>query len=219
MDGIHDLGGRQGFGPVAVDEPEEPFHSDWEARLVGISRGMRYPPNFNIDRFRFTRELIDPVDYLVRPYYDQWLQVYAALMIQQGWITVEELAQGRALTPAPSADQPPPGPDSVAEAKKRNIAFDTPENRPPAFAVGDRVRTLDHGSVSHTRLPAFARAKQAEVVGYRGFHIYPDANVSGEKRGEPLYTVAIAHADLWPEAVGSRDRIFLDLWEPYLEPL
>jgi nitrile hydratase subunit beta len=33
MDGIHDLGGRQGFGPVDVDEPEEVFHEAWEGRV------------------------------------------------------------------------------------------------------------------------------------------------------------------------------------------
>ena len=41
MDGVHDIGGRQGFGPIAVDENEEPFHAPWEGRMLGIARGMR----------------------------------------------------------------------------------------------------------------------------------------------------------------------------------
>ena len=32
MDGIHDLGGKQGYGPIDVDEVDTPFHHDWEAR-------------------------------------------------------------------------------------------------------------------------------------------------------------------------------------------
>ena len=38
MDGIHDLGGLDGFGPVEV-EPDEPvFHEDWERRMFRLSR-------------------------------------------------------------------------------------------------------------------------------------------------------------------------------------
>lgn len=218
MDGIHDLGGRQGFGPVAADEPVEAFHEDWEGRLVGISRAMVYPPIYHIDRFRFTRELIDPVDYLTRPYYDQWMQIYGAFFVLAGWATVDELASGHKTADIADDHMPPPGPESVEPASRRNISFEADTHKQPRFQVGDHVRTLDHGSVSHTRLPAFARAKRAEVVAYRGVHVYPDANVAGERRGEPLYTVMIPHADLWPEAKGSKDKIYLDLWEPYLEP-
>ena len=63
MDSIHDLGGRQGFGPIDTAEPDEPFHAQWEARLLGIVRAMsRPPPGWTIDRFRFARESIAPVD-------------------------------------------------------------------------------------------------------------------------------------------------------------
>ena len=87
MDSIHDLGGRQGFGPIDTAEPHEPFHAQWEARLLGIVRAMSRPPGWTIDRFRFARESIAPVDYLTRPYYDQWLQTYAALLIDSGVAT------------------------------------------------------------------------------------------------------------------------------------
>ena len=58
MDGIHDLGGRQGFGKVDVDEKEEAFHSDWEARAYGIVRAMSKPSDWTLAKFRFTREQI-----------------------------------------------------------------------------------------------------------------------------------------------------------------
>ena len=45
-----------------------------------------------------------------------------------------------------------------------------------------------------------------------------DASARGEERGEHLYTVSFASSDLWPEAKGSGDRVFVDLWESYLEP-
>ena len=43
MDGIHDLGGREGYGPIDVGEPPEPFHAPWEARLLGIVRAFTRP--------------------------------------------------------------------------------------------------------------------------------------------------------------------------------
>ena len=38
MDTIHDLGGREGFGPIFYDKDDDaiPFHSDWEARAFAI---------------------------------------------------------------------------------------------------------------------------------------------------------------------------------------
>ena len=36
-------------------------------------------------------------------------------------------------------------------------------------------------------------------------------------RSEPLYTVGFNAAELWPEAEGRRDSVFLNLWESYVE--
>jgi nitrile hydratase subunit beta len=36
MDGVHDLGGREGFGPIVDKADERPFHADWEMRAFGI---------------------------------------------------------------------------------------------------------------------------------------------------------------------------------------
>ncbi len=80
MDGIHDLGGKQGYGPIEVDADEVPFHHDWEAREWGISRSARVP-GINIDWWRHCRELIMPEDYLARHYFDSWEQTDFATYI------------------------------------------------------------------------------------------------------------------------------------------
>src|SRR5947208_15102459 len=36
VDGIHDLGGMEGFGPVEVEPDEHPFHERWEGRVHGM---------------------------------------------------------------------------------------------------------------------------------------------------------------------------------------
>jgi nitrile hydratase len=214
MDGIHDLGGRQGFGPVDVHEPEEPFHEPWEGRVLGMVRAMSRPRDWSIDWFRHCRELIDPVDYLTRPYYDQWLQTYAAMMVVSGAASVEELASGKART---AVDLPPPmSPEAVAQAKHAVVRFDREGGR-PAFAPGDAVRAKAHGGPGHTRLPAYVRGRRGRIEASHGAHVLPDASAFGEDRAEPLYTVAFDASELWPEGAGRRERVFVDLWESYLE--
>ena len=36
MNGIHDMGGMHGMGPIEVREDERPFHAEWEARAWGL---------------------------------------------------------------------------------------------------------------------------------------------------------------------------------------
>lgn len=217
MDGVHDLGGRQGFGPVDVHEAEVPFHHAWEGRVLGIVRSFTRPANWSLDWFRHVRELIEPADYLSRPYYDQWLQTYAAMMVDSGAATVAEIASGHAARPL-SGLPPPKGPETVAAGKRFVMRYDREATAPPAFAVGTRVHAKAAGIAGHTRLPAYVRGHLGTVVAFRGTHVLPDTNLADDGPAEPLYTVAFAAADLWPEAAASRDRVHVDLWESYLEP-
>lgn len=216
MDGIHDLGGRQGFGKVEVDEPEEAFHHAWEGRVFGIVRGMSRPADWNIDWFRHCRELIDPADYLTRPYYDQWLQAYAAMMVVSEVATVKELASGHADTKATGL-RPPMSAAEVRKQKSVSQNFDGEADAPPAYAVGDTVRVKDLSVVGHTRLPAYVRSRLGVIEKYHGAQIFADASALGDERAVPIYTVGFDAAELWPEAEGRRERVFLNMWEGYLE--
>ena len=101
MDTVHDIGGRQGFGPVhwQHDHDEMAFHEEWQPRawamcmcMFAVWRGN--PEVWTLDWFRHVRERIDPIDYLTRNYYDQWVQTLAATLIDNGTILLEELLAG-----------------------------------------------------------------------------------------------------------------------------
>ena len=117
MDGIHDLGGRQGFGPIDVDDDERPFHAAWEGREWAIAQCARVP-GITVDWWRHCRELILPDDYLTRPYFDSWAQTNFATYIEAGLITLDEVDAGHALDSADARPEPPPVRPSFSAAAR-----------------------------------------------------------------------------------------------------
>jgi nitrile hydratase len=216
MDGIHDLGGLQGFGPVKALDQDAPIKHDWEARVWGINKTITADPSWTLDFWRHVRELIAPQDYLTRPYFDQWAQIYMALLIDSGHCSLEEIKNGKSSGPRPNLG-PPMSAAEVADKLGRADSFARPLDQPPAFAPGQAVRTMAKGSAGHTRLPRYARGKTGTIQAHHGAHLFADASAKGKAQPAHLYSVAFAAADLWPEAQESRDKVFLDLWEPYLE--
>lgn len=217
MTRVHDMGGRTGLGPVQMDADEKPFHADWEARMWGVNEAMSGAPGWTLDWWRHVRELIPAEQYLTRPYFDQWMLVYAAMMVDDDWASVGEIAKGKAARAAPDVPAPQ-RPADVPEAARTTKDFRLPTDRKPAFRIGDAVKTIRIGGIAHTRLPGYAMEKAGTVHAYRGTHVVPDENALGRETAEPLYTVAFAASDLWPEAKGRNERVFVDLWERYLEP-
>jgi len=216
MDGIHDLGGREGFGKVEVDEPDEQFHASWEARVRGLVNAMSRAPDWNLDWFRHCRELIEPTDYLSRPYFDQWAQTYCAMLVNSGYATVEEVASGKSTAIIEGLPAPTPA-GAVKSARLGAKRYDREIPEAPAYTAGDAVRARPRGVSGHTRLPAYVRGHTGRITNHHGAHVLPDANAHGEKRHEHLYTVAFDAAELWAEAEGRRESVYLNLWESYLE--
>jgi nitrile hydratase subunit beta len=217
MDGVHDLGGREGFGPILDKDDDKPFHADWETRAFGIKQSSAAATSWTIDWFRYCRELTGPVDYLTRPYFDQWLTTLAAQMVDEGYLTLDEVKTG-ASSFAPNPSRSPQSSQAARASVNDPRSFAVSVNAPPRFALGATVRCRLDGGSGHTRLPGYVRGRAGEIHTHHGGHVLADASARGEKRGEHLYTVGFASADLWPEAKGSADRVFVDLWESYLEP-
>jgi nitrile hydratase len=215
MDGVHDLGGVQGFGPIKTDDDERPFKAAWEGRVWGINAAISGGRGWTIDWWRFTRELIEPLDYLQRPYFDQWAQTYAALLIDSGMATVEEVASGRAES-AGVPSTPPLEAEEVRRSVRRRVSYARDGGLSPRHGVGDHVTARSNGSLGHTRLPRYVRGRSGVIHQSHGAHVFPDDSARGVERAEPLYTVRFAARELWPEGTG-RDFVYVDLWESYLE--
>ena len=217
MNGVHDMGGMHGLGPIVTELDEPPFHHPWEARVHAMT--IASPTRSNIDAGRHQRELIPGPEYLAMTYYEKWFHSLCERLVIGGVVTAAELSSGHAAPGSPKAEPRLLAPD-VEPALTGRGTYEREVATPPAFKAGDTVRGRNINPVGHTRLPRYARGKAGEVVRWHGAHVFPDSNAH-DKGEDPhhLYTVRFTARELWGEAASPRDSVFLDLWEPYLERL
>ncbi len=70
MDGVHDLGGKPGFGRVDKSGGEKVFQATWEAKVFAmVNAGAMAGAWHNVDRFRHAIERVHPEAYLAHGYY------------------------------------------------------------------------------------------------------------------------------------------------------
>jgi nitrile hydratase len=217
MNGVHDMGGMHGMGPIAPEADEPVFHEPWEARVFALNRAAAALGKWNIDAGRHARERIAPADYLRMSYYEKWLAGLIMVLEESGLVTHSEVENGKAAPGTPRAT-PPLRAEQVASLVAERGCFERPVNAPPRFAVGQAVRAKKINPTGHTRLPRYARGNVGVVDRIHGAHVLPDSNA--HFRGESpqhLYSVRFSARELWGEAVSARDAVYIDLWEDYLE--
>jgi nitrile hydratase len=224
MDGIHDLGGMHGFGPVEREADEPCFHADWERRVFALCGLAPFVADHGDDQFRRHIERIDPATYLTSSYYELWLRGETALLKELGVLSDDELAAGHSLRPlAPHFDIARKATaDSLWDAVRGGASQAAPNATgfPHRFRVGDRIRTRAAMPYGHTRLPRYARNKPGKIIAEHGAFIVADRN-SEERDVAPqmLYTIEFVARDLWGDEASVGDTVRLDAWDEYLEPL
>ena len=91
-------------------------------------------------------------------------------------------------------------------------------SNPPRFKPDDSVRAVNRHPKGHTREPRYVRGCVGIIHEHHGAHIFPDRNAKGSKEGQHIYSVRFTVETLWGESASSRDAVYVDLWEDYLEP-
>jgi nitrile hydratase subunit beta len=218
MNGVHDMGGMHGFGPIVREVNEPIFHADWEAHVRAMMTEVRSRGYFNIDASRHGIERMEPAHYLRASYYERWLATIELNLMEGGFIASEELdARTELLREGSEATLP----RSAAIASVPEPPHESPDSPLPVshFAVGDAVVTRNIHPPGHTRLPRYARGKQGVIQRLHGAQIFPDSNAHGlGEDPQPLYAVRFDARELWGEAAESCQTVSLDLWESYLDP-
>jgi nitrile hydratase len=217
VNGVHDMGGMDGFGKVEP-EPDEPlFHAAWERRVLAMVRAMGAAGAFNIDTSRSYRETLPPEVYLASSYYKKWLLGLEDLLIDKGFVDPEEITMGHALEPARPLKRGKFTVDDVERIMVRG-QFARPAPAAAKFQPGDRVRARNMHPTTHTRLPRYVRGHVGVVERVHGCHVFPDS--AAQDAGEDpqwLYTVVFEGTELWGPETDPAVKVSIDAFEPYLE--
>jgi nitrile hydratase len=216
MNGVHDMGGMHGMGPIHYEKNEPVFHARWEGRMFAMNRALGAWHKWNLDSWRHDIELLPPADYLRMSYYQKWLAGMEIRLIKHGLVTRRELESGK---PAPDSVKAVPAfTVAMAGVIGRDIPSSIDPSVPPQFQVGERVRARNIHPEGHTRLPRYARGKTGQIVRDHGVYVFPDthAHNRGEKR-QHVYSVRFTARELWGDTASPRDSVHLDMWDDYLE--
>jgi nitrile hydratase beta subunit len=224
MDGVHDLGGMQGFGRVEREEHEPVFHARWEAEVLAMMRAGGGRGVYNLDEFRHAIERMRPAEYLAATYYEKWLDGITRLYLEKGIVTQAEIEARTAFfgaRPDAPATAPLSGPMPARAPFNpewtQQVLRETGVK--PRFAPGDPVITRNIHPRGHTRLPRYARGRRGVIHCVHGVHVFPDSHAHGlGEQPQPLYSVRFEARELWGEDAEACQRVHLDLWESYLEP-
>ncbi len=220
MDGIHDLGGMHGFGPVVAEADEPVFHLDWERRVFGLN----FSAGCTDDEFRHGIEQMDPAEYLRSSYYEHWLVTIEKNLIDKGHISAAELdARTRHFQEHPGEEVARREDPELARRYLNELRAGRPSLREPAvaprFKIGDRVVARNIHPHTHTRLPRYVRGKRGTIQAQYGTHLTPDTNAHGlGEQPQPVYNVRFEARELWGDSAEGRGCVLVDLWESYLEP-
>ncbi len=223
MNGVHDMGGLQGFGPIRPEADEPRFHADWERLALGLTLAMGATGQWNIDQSRAARETLPPAQYLGSSYYEIWLAGLERLMLQRGLVSPAEIRAGQASQPAVPVARVLRA-DDVAPALARGSPTQRVAAKPASFGLGERVRARNVHPVGHTRLPRYVRGHAGSVVRIHGAHVFADAHAATtsaapwDESPQWLYTVEFDGTELWGPSAEAGTRISVEAWEPMLEP-
>ena len=217
MDGVHDMGGMDGFGKVEVEPNEPVFHAPWEGRVLAMQRAMGYAGAWHIDHSRFAQEKLPPTVYLMASYYERWVLAMESNVLERGLADPEELKAGHALGPGKPL-QRKLTPAVIQDGMTRG-SFYRQSQGPARFKIGDRVRARNIHPKTHTRLPRYVRGHVGMVEMIHGCHMFPDS-VAVDQGDNPqwLYTVVFEAGELWGPDADSTLKVSIAAFEPYLDP-
>ena len=216
MNGIHDMGGMDGFGPVEREENEPVFHHRWEGRVYALTRAVkRWGVGRNWPGFRFVLESIPPrripenvlLRALVSHDGDPAGRKRAGEWDRAGdWPSGSQCAKARAAA-APRfriARLRPPRPGSP-----RPISPERHGARPQSARVRAHASTALRAGKGGDGRGGLRRVCAAGQRRNRHAAMRPSPSTSTR--------FASRHGSCGGERAAAGDAVYVDLWEEYLE--
>jgi nitrile hydratase len=219
MNGIHDVGGMDNFGPLRRQAAEPVFHAQWERAVFAHALAMLAAGYCKADEMRRLGEWQPPADYLRTTYYEKWLFALESMLIEKAVVTREELDSGRSLRDD-GFKLPPLTPEIARQALSSRMPGDLEVGLPARFTAGDRVLARNIHPIHHTRLPRYARGKRGIVERDHGVFPLPDISAhGGRETPQRCYSVRFTARELWGADGDRNAAVYIDLFDDYMEPL
>ena len=216
MNGIHDMGGMHGFEFPERRADEPVFKSVWEKRVFSSALGFAGP--WTLDRFRSVVERLPPRDYL-GPYYSRWLSAMEKLLVEHGIVSEKELRSPDGPVSVDPDARPADGETLVGMLKVGRSAR-RDGGKAGRFRAGETVRVKNEHPTWHTRMPRYVRGRQGLIGRDHGSFVFPDTNSRGlGEQPQHCYNVLFSASELWGDVPNPADRVHVDLWDDYLEPV
>ena len=217
MDGIHDMGGMDGFGPIPIEQNEPVFHAPWEGRMWAMNAALGALGKWNIDSARHALERMNPALYLNSSYYLRWLYRTEDILVEHEMVSREEIETPPEQRQVEKQAEPLHHDEIVSRAhaaKSARVDADVAAR----FKAGETVRARNIHPAGHTRLPRYVRSRTGMVDKDYGVFVFPDTRAvfDGDKP-QHLYSVCFTARELWGDDASARDKVYLDIWDDYLE--
>ena len=219
MNGAHDMGGMQSFGPVRIEKNEPVFHARWEGRIQALWSALGTWRKWNGDHGRQTREQIPAEEYLALGYSERRYVQTVELLVEAGMISRAELVSGR-----PARGSQRAVPPLKAEGVAAWFANGNPKRRAvnvaPRFRAGQQVRARNINPVTHTRMPRYVRGRSGVVERDHGVFVFPDTNAIGQgEKPQHVYSVRFMARELWGDQANPNDTVVVNLWDDHLDAI
>lgn len=217
MNGVHDMGGMHGFGPMVIDVHDGPISlKEWEQRAVLLFDIAMMTGAMNLDAFRYGIEQMPPALYLATPYFGRWAYAAEFHMARSGMISRDDVDLWMDRLRADPTAQPV----EPALPVERPTPIEAPQVPPSPirFAVGDAVRARVIQPTGHHRMPRYIRGKAGVIT-----RVNPPEHFSDLRSDflpaplEVTYHVEFKMSDIWGEAAEPDGLLSLDLFDSYLE--
>ena len=220
MNGIHDMGGMDNFGPVIAEENEPVFHDDWERTIFSLTIALLPAGYCKIDEIRRITENMPPAQYLQAKYYEKWIYTLEQIALEKDILTEEEIATGKSVRKEGGNMRPAVPREMVEYAMTNPILASVDVDIPAKFKVGDKIIAKNIHPLHHTRLPRYIRGKRGIVEHDHGIFLLADTNAhGGPDSPQHVYTVLFTARELWGEDAPAKDSVCIDLHDDYMDLL
>ncbi len=90
----------------------------------------------------------------------------------------------------------------------------------PKVKAGDQIVVRNLNPIGHTRLPRYIRGKHGTVDRDHGVFAFPDTSAHGKGESpQHVYSVWFSARELWGADASGDDRLYIDLWDDYIDPV